>query len=54
MLKVDAALGDGCGIWEHLHDFKKSEMSAGLFQHFMNGYMKFYNSSIISRTTGAQ
>ena len=54
LLKVDAALGDGCRIWEHLHNFKKSEMSAGLFQHFMDGYMKFYNSPIISRTTGSQ
>ena len=28
-------------------------MSAGLFQHFMDGYMKFYNSPIITRTTGS-
>ena len=54
LLEVDAALGDGCEIWEHFHNFKKSEMSAGLFQHFMDGYMKFYNVTIISRTTGSQ
>ena len=49
LLEVDAALGDGCEIWEHFHNFKKSEMSAGLFQHFMDGYMKFYNSPITSQ-----
>ena len=54
LLEVDAPLGDGFGIREHLHNFKKSEMSAGLFQHFMDGYMKFYNVTIISRTTGSQ
>ena len=51
LLEVDAALGDGCEIWEHFHNFKKIEMSAGLFQHFMDGYM---NSPIIIRTTGSQ
>ena len=54
LLEADAAMGDGCGIWVHLQNFKKSEMSAGLFQHFMDGYIKFYNSAIISRTTGSQ
>ena len=29
-------------------------MSAGLFEDFMDGYMKFYDSPIISRTTGSQ
>ena len=54
LFEADAALDDGCGIWVHLQNFKKSEMFAGLFQHFMDGYMKFYNPPIFSRTTGSQ
>ena len=54
LLEVDAPLGDGFGIREPLHNFKKSEMSAVLFQHFMDGYMKLYNFPIISRTMGSQ
>ena len=22
-MEIDATLGDGCGIWEHLHSFKE-------------------------------
>ena len=29
-------------------------MPAGLFQDFMDEYMKFYNSPIINWTTGSQ
>ena len=39
LLLVDASLNDGCGIWSHLQ-FPGSEMSSGLFQDFMYGYIK--------------
>ena len=33
LLGVDATLSDGCGIWQHLHNFME-----------VNGYMKVYDS----------
>ena len=40
LLEFDATLGDECGIWE-LAQFLGNKMSPGLFQDFMNGYLKY-------------
>ena len=44
LLGVDATLSDGCGIWQHLHNFTEVKCLQGLFQDFMDGYMKVYDS----------
>ena len=39
-LEADATLGDGCGLWDQLH-ILGDEMSPGLFQDFMDGYVEY-------------
>ena len=44
MLKVDATVGD---VWDSrtLAQFQEGEMSPGLSQDFMDGYIKFFKPS---------
>ena len=39
LLEFDATLDDGCEIWE-LAQFLRNKMSPGLFQDFMDRYLK--------------
>ena len=54
---VGSTLGDGCGILKHLQ-FQGSEMSLGLFQDFLDGYVRFSISlvkhTVVVMTTGSQ
>ena len=42
---IEATLGDACGIWGHLHSFGEVKMFLGLFQDFMDRYIKAEGSS---------
>ena len=35
LLGIDATLGDGCGIWEHLHSFRKWNKDTGSVENFI-------------------
>ena len=40
LLEFDATLGDGCEVWE-VAQFLGNKMPSGLFQDFMDGYLKY-------------
>ena len=51
MLKVDATVGD---VWDlrTLAQFQEGEMSPGLSQDFMDGYIKFFKPSPVMNSCG--